>query len=366
MKRKNISGLSWETSLVLDGLRLCAAFIVFIHHGYSLWFSNAASDKLIYIAHFSVVIFFVLSGYLIAYTTSNNNRGALSYIQARLSRLYSVLIPAIIITALCQFTIFFINHPVFSEYSRPPIVIRYLLSASFLNEIWFYSSSPPINGPLWSMSYEFWYYTIFGIWVFSKKNWQSNVLLVLVIIIAGPSILLMMPIWLMGCLAYKLSRLKKSDQNYPILFCGCIIASILLLSYLPPMPFNLGQYPFHYANQFITDNIIGIFVAGSLFCETRAKSLKQTPDFIKKFRKIADLTFPLYLLHFPLLILWTSAIPTKKGNLFQFGVAMISILITIAIIGTYIESKRNWWSEKIGICLVKMKLLIVKVNNSSL
>ena len=102
--------LSWQTSCLLDVLRLTAALVVFLYHGYNMWFNDDFGKALVHLSHFAVIIFFVLSGYLIAYTTSVNNRGPLQYAQARLGRIYSILLPAIIITAICHVAVFYVDH----------------------------------------------------------------------------------------------------------------------------------------------------------------------------------------------------------------------------------------------------------------
>ena len=69
--------LSKSTSLILDILRLSAALTVAFFHCFLLMFTKNNSTISFFsdLAHFSVIIFFVLSGYLIGYTTTNNNRG---------------------------------------------------------------------------------------------------------------------------------------------------------------------------------------------------------------------------------------------------------------------------------------------------
>ncbi len=343
--------ISWKASITLDVVRLSAAILVFMHHAYSIWFNDLLNEKLVAIAHYSVVIFFVLSGFLIAYTTTNNNRGVLQYAQSRLGRLYSVLIPAILITAICQLIIYYTNPSCHLHFSRPPIVIRYGLSMLFLNEIWFLSSAPVINSPLWSMSYEFWYYVIFGLWFFFKKSWKAYAVLLAAVLIAGPSIMALMPIWIMGCMAFKLPRLKISNKIAWLIFFFGIAGSLLLLQLLPGWPFVMGQRPLHFANQFITDIIIGFFVATALYGITHVQVTKQPPAKLGAFRKIADLTFPLYLLHYPLLALWQSFFVVEKGNVLQFAICTISVIALITIMGLYLEKRRNWWNNAVGAVL---------------
>lgn len=336
--------LSWQTSLILDILRLSAALVVFLTHGYTVWYKSYNFFPDMDLAHFSVVTFFVLSGYVISYTTTKNNRGAVHYAQARLSRLYSVLLPAILFTAFIQIIIYYINPSVYSKYSNSTPVVRYLISILCLNDIWLFSSSPKLNAPLWSLSYEFWYYVIFGAW-FYRKNSRSYFFLALGCLIAGPSILSMMPIWLMGRLAYRLSLKKTPPKSYGLIFAASIILAIVLLKYLPGLPFKLGQPPFNYANEFIKDIILGFFLSVALYSVTETTKTNIQPAFLERFRKVANLTFPLYLFHFPLLALWQAVFPVRTGDVFQFWIAMASILVIIVPIALFLENNRKWWDR---------------------
>ena len=89
------SGMRPETSVFLDLVRFCAALVVAFDHlaDYTnglLWqfgsFGAAAVD-----------VFFVLSGYVIAYAVANRERDFSRYAVSRFARLYSVVLPALII-----------------------------------------------------------------------------------------------------------------------------------------------------------------------------------------------------------------------------------------------------------------------------
>ena len=96
MSPHNSRILSGGPSILLDSLRLGASLVVVFNHALDMWFPNLGVDPSLpgNTAHAAVVAFFVLSGYVIAHTTTSNNRGALHYAYARLSRLYSVVLPA--------------------------------------------------------------------------------------------------------------------------------------------------------------------------------------------------------------------------------------------------------------------------------
>ena len=337
------------TSIVLDSLRLLAAFTVVIIHGHDQWMSSNSNNSRIgleQLSHGGVIVFFVLSGYVIAYTTSANNRGPQQYAIARLSRLYSMLIPALIVSAFVQYIVAKLSPAISAEFTRGTSWPRYLLSSVFFNETGFLSAAPPINRPLWSLSYEFWYYVIFGLLFFQKNDrWKSSLLTISACIIAGPKILLLMPVWLFGCLAYKFQYLISTKfKSWLFFFTSAGIAGTVVI-FFNSYPFKLGIKPFFYSNQFISDYLAGFFIAIALSTLPNKQSSLFASRNAYKFRKFADLTFPLYVFHHPLLILWKSIFDYHMNDRLQMWLA-ISLSIAISLlIGIILENQRHLWTS---------------------
>ncbi len=352
--------ISGGSSLLLDCLRIIAAMAVFYVHAHGQWFPATVHNGKGpgNISHAAVVVFFVLSGYVIAHTTTSNNRGKLQYAQARLSRLCSVVLPALLVTAIAELITGFVNPVLHAEYSRGFALPRYAITSVFFNEIWFFSSAPPINGPLWSLSYEFWYYAIFGLWFYkASSGWKSYVLPILALLVAGPKILFMMPIWLAGCYAYRLKRADISNTVAWMLVFFFFGVAGLSIAFVPPVPYGIDSKPFAYANQFVTDWVTGFFIAIGLWILPTAEKASTTQSgWVLGLRKFADLTFPLYVLHHPLLILFRAVIPHKM-EIQQLWVAMLSVFAACMLIGLYLEAKRPYWSRF-------FKWLLAKVNGA--
>lgn len=142
-------------SVFLEILRIGAALgVVCAHFGqtkFSPDHSHFAS-----IGRLLVVIFFILSGYIIAFRSARCTSFE-DYALARVSRLISCLWPCLIISAMLLWLGVAINPDFYSEFSRGHEAIRFLLIATFLNESWWLSAAPPTNSPPWSLAYEFWY-----------------------------------------------------------------------------------------------------------------------------------------------------------------------------------------------------------------
>jgi peptidoglycan/LPS O-acetylase OafA/YrhL len=349
-----------NASLLLDSLRITAALTVLIFHAYDQWYPSSLnttgfSGKA---AHEAVIVFFVLSGYLIAHATSRL-KNPLQYAQARLSRLCSVVIPALLITFILQILVIKISPELAAHYIRGSSWPRYLISAGFLNEIWMFSSAPPMNSPLWSLSYEFWYYAIFGLWIYKKAGWKGLLLPLLACLIAGPKILLLMPVWLAGSIAYKFKAPFKGRIACFFIFAAIII-SIIGMIYIPIWPRRIGVPPFFFSNQFVTDYVLGIFVAIALWCLPSGTRTEKKPKWILFYRNISDLTFPIYVLHYPLLVFWRSLFGFKVNNALQMWEAIGFALALSLLMGAFFEHKRPTWANYFKWQLNWMKNLVYK------
>ncbi|WP_345950791.1 hypothetical protein ABDD95_04950 [Mucilaginibacter sp. PAMB04274] len=79
------------------------------------------------------------------------------------------------------------------------------------------------------------------------------------------------------------------------------------------------------------------------------------PKSLNTFRKVADLTFPLYILHFPLLVVVKSLLKVQLSTTMHFVVCMLIVVILVSVIGTYLEAKRPWWNQLFGNLLIRIR-----------
>src|SRR5687768_14024227 len=93
----NSARISSSTSLFLDFLRLTAAFGVVLGHLGNTGLAPSA-DQLRGYGEVFVTAFFVLSGYVIAATASKGNTDGISYVAARLARLWTVALPCLLLS----------------------------------------------------------------------------------------------------------------------------------------------------------------------------------------------------------------------------------------------------------------------------
>jgi peptidoglycan/LPS O-acetylase OafA/YrhL len=151
-------------SLYLDALRFGAAFTVFLSHC-----GRVTAGMFWQIQPYGVTavfVFFVLSGFVIAWVTETREGTLEEYALSRVARLYSVVLPVLIATAVLDHIAMAIDPSLYGPeplpiMSRDPLyaVLGYALSAVFLSECWSWIV-PGSNGPWWSVNYEAWYYVL--------------------------------------------------------------------------------------------------------------------------------------------------------------------------------------------------------------
>ena len=191
-------------SLYLDALRFGAALTVFVSHystgrisGGLFWQFDGGRT--------AVLVFFVLSGFVIAWVSDTRERTLEEYGLSRVARLYSVIIPAFVLTAVLDGIGKTIDPRLYGPewgHSMAHPVIDYALSAVFLGESWTLRVLPGFNVPYWSLNYEAWYYVLFAAAIFLRGRPRIAAVIV-VALVAGPRILSLLPVWLMGVAVWR-------------------------------------------------------------------------------------------------------------------------------------------------------------------
>jgi peptidoglycan/LPS O-acetylase OafA/YrhL len=324
-----------------------AAFSVFFTHVTMLWRPKNPVPGHYHFGERAVIIFFALSGFVISYATFRREREPRAYVIARLSRLYSVVLPALILTAVLQIVGTALHPAAYVQYDRGYDAIRYAITALFLQSVWFTSTAPATNGPFWSLSYEFWYYGLFGAAVLIKSRpWKIGAVLA-VALACGPNVLLLLPIWLFGAGSYFFRdsiRLPKAVSILVLL--PALAAAVVAGLYLPDWPFSRLNLTLLYSSAFITDLLFGFFVALVIWLFDQAFRDATLPDrLVAAVRWLGDHTFSLYLYHFPLLIFLGSIIPFDRSNPLIVNSLIPLPLAIIFGLSVFTESRRPWWRQ---------------------
>lgn len=341
-------------SIYLDFVRLFASLLVVFYHSNNRLISPQ-HPPLSGFGHEAVVVFFVLSGYVIAFVTANRERNAAAYFSSRISRIYSVVIPVLIVTLLLDFFGGKINPELYkSNTTHDYAIVRLISSLLFLNEAWFLSLMTFSNVPYWSLCYEVWYYVLFGLACFAPKK-SRVALLCLGFLLLGPKLLLLAPLWFAGVFAYRFTSQKESSLIVGIALVLFSIVGFLIyhqlgfreatLSYLNALTGKNLHKVLVFAKFFLTDYFLTIVVVAH-FIGMFALLKHLIPDSprisrIAKFANwIALLTFPLYLAHQPMLWFFTALFgPTPSLNL--WATVIVATVASVALLTPLCEWLRK-------------------------
>jgi peptidoglycan/LPS O-acetylase OafA/YrhL len=343
------------TSTYLDLVRLLAAVAVLVTHlAYPRFTGGLLLEWRTY-GNDAVMVFFVLSGYVIAHTVATRDRDFRSYLIHRCARLYSVALPAIALTLLLDGVGRAIDPAMYDGfwYQSSDPVLRVLRAASFTNELWFDSVRLFTNGPYWSLGYEFWYYLIFAAACFLRGAPRTATIGGLALVV-GPKILLLLPVWLLGVWVHRVNlgaRIGRAAGWF--LFAGSFVLYALfralgwrdaLLAWtweLLGKRFVEGELM--WSNEFLAAYAIGALVAAN-FIGLHAVAGDLAPLLARHERRIRDwagYTFSIYLFHYPVLQFLAALLPIAPRAWWSAAMLLILTLLTCRLLGTCTEQRKD-------------------------
>ncbi len=336
-------------SLYLDLIRIIAAGLVVQYHASAIF--GLASLNL---GHQGVVIFFVLSGYVISHVADTRETTAKRFLIARLARLWSVLFPAMALTVACDFagrTWGF--HPDVYQWSPDDFpLIRIAAALSFLSQSWV-DIQAFSNLAWWSLPLEFWYYMTFAAWTFAPSRRLRVVLVATAALMSGPKGLVLLPVWIMGVAAQRSKRLRQAPPPGQVLLClGTLAALLWLLS--SPVYDTSRQYMGDAAGPWVTarlaqaaafpyDWVLGLTLAVHLTVIPALLRHVPIERLAPPIRWCAGISFATYLFHQPLLFLTRAFLPPDDAWL---GVGLT--MAVIAALGPAAEHTKYWWRRSLG------------------
>ena len=181
-------------SAYLDLVRFAAAVGVVLYHLKTNEVGPPAILRILPgIGHEFVVVFFVLSGYVIAAAVDKKPASLGDYALDRLARIYSVAVPTLLISTA---TALGMGLGTVGE-----AFTGLAANLTFVGQSWSANVIPPTNPAFWSLCYEVMYYALFGCAMYLRGGARVAAC-VAVAAIAGPKVLLLLPCWLAGVAAY--------------------------------------------------------------------------------------------------------------------------------------------------------------------
>jgi peptidoglycan/LPS O-acetylase OafA/YrhL len=319
--------LSERTSVHLDLIRGVSALAVMFSHVRGLFFADYSNlvhpsvlQRVLYavtgFGHQAVIVFFVLSGYFIGTSVCDSVDACRwswrAYLVNRLTRLQLVLLPALTLGAiwdqlgmrLPQAASFYYGG--LYKYYVPSVAQRSTVPVFFGNLFFLQSVVSPVfgsNGPLWSLSYEFWYYILFPALMLAAVSWMGvrhRVLYLcfalLVFWFVGPAISLYFLIWLAGAAVGRLRRIPWLQAPRRLAFGsaagGLLFASALFWNRLRPL-----------SSEAAADFLICACFSMWLFVLLHGIRKDASPAYAGTAKTFSGFSYTLYLVHFPALLL---------------------------------------------------------------
>jgi peptidoglycan/LPS O-acetylase OafA/YrhL len=288
----------------------------------------------------AVIIFFVLSGYLVGgsviRSVKNGTWSWKSYLFKRITRLWVVLIPALIFgISLDLLGMHLFGSPT-SIYAAPSTTLVphdlaarlswkvILANATFLQGI--LAPTAGTNNSLWSLAYEWWYYLQFPllVLVFSKTTKPSLRLLYLMAflgstVFVGREIMALFPSWLLGAAVAAVPSTKLS-KAFAIPLLTFSISCLVLVKL-----FDMSKYLAAW----------GAAVAFSviLFCAVRQRGSCTNAVYRRVTGFFSDISYTLYLIHLPLAI-FVCALVDRPWHYYSPSIMTISafLLMNVAVV----------------------------------
>lgn len=384
--------LSDDRNLWLDLIRGGSALLVCLGHlrnailvDYSALVNPSIAMKAFYaltsLGHQAVMVFFVLSGYFVggAVLRTGAQFSWASYLTSRLTRLWVVLIPCLIITwgvgqILLDYAPAVLAGANVESWHSGPNPGEYSASFSTLlaNIFFMQTITFPVfglNSPLWSLANEFWYYMLFPllaivIGLVGSGKYQARITaFALVIIIAWslPSEMLYgFLIWMMGFAVYCLQPAVKiiSKNTMRTLLLVSLVLFGLALAYskstspIQTMPFE-------------SDFLIGLTFAFLCLILTKQAFPKLRETWLAKGSQyLSEVSYSLYLSHFPIIILIAATVYESKKRvpdgllLAQFFAWTLLLLGLAMAVWWLFESRTAFVRDKVNALVnpVLMKL----------
>ncbi len=323
-----MASMNSNLSSFLNLSRWLAALLVVIGHIKNILFVDfgevthkTIACRIFYLVsglgHEAVVIFFVISGFLVGGLTirhwQTTGPDLKAYAIARFSRIYTVLVPALLIGVLLDIVgMHWFNAS--ALYTNPsayhigslkiPILPTIDLNIALGNLLMLENICvPPLgsNYPLWSLAYEWWYYCLFaliGVALTARghKRLFFLVAALLLGILLPAKLVIWGIIWSLGLGAYFWTQSRAWS---PPAYVGFILLLLsLFVSRIIRDPSGMGPNEALLLS-FLKDFAIGLCYVVAV---VGASQVTRPTIFSALHRGLADFSYTTYLTHFPLML----------------------------------------------------------------
>lgn len=356
--------------LILDALRGVAAVVVVTFHIFETYSGGDHTRQIINHGYLAVDFFFMLSGYVMAYAY-DDRWGSMTlwdFFKRRLIRLHPMIIIGMTIGAIF---FYFGESQVFPKVAGTPfldVVLVMLVGYTMIPlpvsmDVRGWSETYPLNGPAWSLSFEYLANILHGLvlrrlpnWLMSMAIFVAAVALVHLAVTSPTGDLtggwsldaeqlnigitrLLFP-YMAGMLLCRVTKPRFTKDTF-------IACSLLLLAVLafPRLGGHVGLWK---NGLFEALSIIIIFPA-IVYLGACGSVKSSTSRKVCTF--LGDISYPIYITHYPLIYVYTAwvsnhHVPMKLGVPVGIGILLFATAIAYAALKLYDEPLRGWLSRR--------------------
>jgi peptidoglycan/LPS O-acetylase OafA/YrhL len=343
-------------SLYLDVTRLFAAVLVVLTHFVQNGLMLPGASWLPTFGREAVMVFFVLSGYVIAYTTAEKSLTLRQYAVARATRIYSAAIPVVL---LCFALVYLV-----ADAAQVPPQLTYQANKPwlylplhwlFMGELWQLAESPPWLVQYWSLNYEVWYYVLFGV-LFYLRGKRRLLLGALVLLVMGYKLWLLLPVWLAGAALFHYQR--ALPLSVAAARAGWLASIAALCAYrvlgldvaLRTLGIELWPFPalrLGNADRYLADYLVCLLVCVN-FALARQCAFGALLTLATPIRALSAYTFTLYLIHGPVIGMWLLFYPYQPGNVADLLLLGGCIALATWAAGWITEQRKDWCRDSVS------------------
>ncbi len=341
-------------------VRGVAAITVFLAHICQiLWYRHLGVDHFLVnilgtFARHAVLVFFLLSGYLITLSilinikNNNNNFNKIEYIASRIARIYPPLMGTILVIVIIWAVIYIFDLP--GKYSYRLVTDLYVARERFfisfvdiVRALGMNNGLLDADGPLWSLYIEFHIYilALLATVAITTKELTLRILFIIMLILffiswlyADHAFAFFFIVWFIGCFAAIIINTGVSNNFIKAYKFFCTLLFVIAFSLLFYSPYSLSI-----SNP---DTILNYGVQiGISFCYTYliffSKLLdKNSSGFLSK---TGSFSYSLYIVHFPLLLLTLSLFQNWIGVSLLKTAIISCLMILVVLYFSYMFSK---------------------------
>ena len=334
-------------SVYLEMVRVVATFLVLLSHAGHfgpLWLQDILGEARL--GRDGVVLFFVLSGFVITWCGKEKDKNLYSFATNRMARIYSVAVPGLLLGIIASLIHTSVQgEPV--DYTINKAWLYYPIFLTFYSQSWLGFLFPAGNFPYWSLSYEVWYYVFIAVVLYANRyRW---LLIFAVVLIMGPYIALFLPLWGMGALLYVCK-----DKYTPGRGTALFLFAATLLGFIATKvtafdsvldEFNhyvLGSPPkFIPAKQFLGDYFLALLAVVNFYSAYHLR-IRIGELATKAVKALACFSFSIYLYHTPLFLL-LSLVPFfhDAASWTSYIRAVVFALVACRVLASFTELKKK-------------------------